>query len=582
MRSRLCLAVIAFLVLASCRTWNPAAPQHTQSGEPTVTQSLSTVRIPISANTAEIARAVQQSYAQKPVSAGRTGEINATLLVEKKITREQAEQVLVQAAIPGACEIKQVPRQVKTGVNCVADAVNCVVKLFHKCGQVCTDVFKTVTDAVKVCAADQAAVYRTEMKPVIDLQQAIMPTTIWVNHDIRLRDLQLTVNGNHASVTANFPITVWVDVSQGLLGANVTVKGALRCEAMVSASTGGDIHLTPEAKVDVGLTEFSMDWKNICIPGAVQAFDIAKYLSPTVLLGTAELKKVINKAILEKLNGAIQDASGQSLDFSAALQKAGTDLQSPRVVGRDAILLIHPSRILASDLVGSGTGAANTIQITVGIEAKPEIVLGQLPPQPTPTPIPFSMTDLGSQVFIDARGSVALSVAQEKLKVALDELISQKYADKKIEVSKIELYQSGPNIAIAVTVERTTGLFRELGTIYLLGTPELSVDGREVDITGIHFDVESKNVLLKVAAWLLDGRVEIYLEQHAKFSIAGQLTTVSQQLSNFSVKSPIGTLSGKISTIRPQGIWVANGSLWAEALASGEASFSLSPDAVIH
>jgi hypothetical protein len=176
----------AFLTIVFLSGCDPREPPETSGGQPNVTVEPSSIIIPISVRSAQLNAGLNQKFNSAPVFQGRTPELNAKLVVEEPITVERAEQVLVTAAVPGYCVIKKVPRTIVEHVKVGVETVKCALTPW-KWGNCARDVFRDVTrtvwDDVKECVADQAAVFKTVMKPVIELKENLLPTSVWINYE---------------------------------------------------------------------------------------------------------------------------------------------------------------------------------------------------------------------------------------------------------------------------------------------------------------------------------------------------------------------------------------------------------------
>ncbi|TNE98489.1 MAG: DUF4403 family protein, partial [Bacteroidetes bacterium] len=68
------------------------------------------------------------------------------------------------------------------------------------------------------------------------------------------------------------------------------------------------------------------------------------------------------------------------------------------------------------------------------------------------------------------------------------------------------------------------------GTVYLEAIPVYSTVEQELSLSEIHLTLESKNVLLKSAKWLLNGKLERSIEEHARFNFVKDIDKVNELL----------------------------------------------------
>lgn len=563
-------------LVAACNPWGAAAPPRTSVGERTVEVPDSLVRVPVQIRTAALTAAIMEAYRSRPLSEGRSPEISAKLLIDEGTVVEKMVDILVAPARPGECIIRQVPKQIVRRMKVGVEAYGCALKPWKwgNCWRdVIRDVTETVLEPVKECSQAVAELWRKELQPVLEVHERLFPTSIWVNHGLHLMGMEMAASGNRISLVGDLRLNVGVDMRQGALGARMTVKGALACESELTLKLDADVHITPEATLDVRIAKVDLDWRKACIPGAVEAFDLASLLNPTLLVGSRALGAGLNSVLRKELNRAIQENAADDLNFRDDLIRVTPRLREAHPIGDQLWLEVKPSKIVVSDVRGEGAGTANALTIDAGFVGRPLITAGS---RPTPAPggqIPFELSSGPTGIAIAVEGAVPLAQAQGQVSSALRKAVDERFAGQPFTTGQVELYQSGEKLVAGVDIQnRSSG--KTLGTVYLWATPALSDDRRSIRLSDVGFDVASRNVLVKSAAWLLDGLVEKTISDQS-IAIGGALDKLLQQNGAFSADINVGLLRGSAATLEPGAIWVGGDSLRAVLIARGEARIDL-------
>lgn len=516
------------------------------------------------------------TYRAKPLSEGRSPEISGKLLIEEGTMVEKLVDLMVSPARAGECIIRQVPKQIVRQVKVSVEVARCYINPF-KWGRCWRDVFKDVTETilepVRECGPDVAEVWTKQLQPVPELHERLFPTSIWVNHDLHLTDLTMLASGNRISMVGDLKLDVGIDLKQGALGASMTVKGALRCASELTLKLDADINVTPAAALEVTIADVKLDWRKACITGAVEAFDAASFLNPTLLLGSRGLGDLLSSVLRKELNRAIQEGAADDLNFRDDLIRATPKIREAHAIGDQLWLEVNPIKIVVSNVRGSGEGTANALTIDAGFVGRPRITSGPRPATGPDQPIPFELSTGPTNITLAVEGFVPLAAAQERVAVALRKALDDNFIGQPYTTGGVDLYQSGERLVVGVEI-RNRSSERILGTVYLWARPQLSDDRRAIQLKDVGFDVSSRNVLATTAAGLLDGLIEKTIADQ-EIPIGGAIDKLLQQNSAFSADINIGLLRGSATTITPAAIWVADGALRALVVARGEARIDL-------
>jgi hypothetical protein len=516
------------------------------------------------------------TYREKPLAEGRSPEISAKLLVDERVTVERAVEILISPAVPASCVIKRVPRTIKTTIKVGVESYGCALTPW-RWGKCWKDVFRevdqTVFDDVKECVEEQIAKYKTMMQPVIEIKEAVFPTSMWIDHDLLLRDLKITAQGKRLDIVGDLRLEVALDVKQGVLGANMTIKGALKCDTDLTLKAGAEVEITPEASLKVVLKDLDLDWRKACVPGAVEAIDIALLTNPVLLAQSKIIGELLNKILVSELNKVIRKSTEDDLNFRDDLLALAPKIRQPVAVGDDLWLEIRPKQIFISQLRSGGSGADNALIVDAGFIATPQLTYGKKPQDQPGGEIPFAIGQGPASFEIAARGGVSLRDAQTRVADELRGVVDQKFANQPYTVGTVELYQSGERLVVGVEFVKRSSKKRA-GIAYVWTRPRLLEDGQTIAFEQAEVDVETKNKLAKAAAWLLDGEIERRIGA-LRLDVGGPLRKLHEQNRSFSADVGIGTIVGTIAAVEPKGVWLADGSLNVWALAKGTAQIEV-------
>ncbi|MDA0943632.1 MAG: DUF4403 family protein [Bacteroidetes bacterium] len=218
------------------------------------------------------------------------------------------------------------------------------------------------------------------------------------------------------------------------------------------------------------------------------------------------------------------DSQVYALSFKAEVQDLWNTLAEPMQIDYVGELRLQPRAVSVSTINLNGT----TLQFNAGISAQPIIssIGGPKNPSPVPNLSPYK-SGSGFRVYTD------LKLDYDSLSCQiLTYMKGEKFGYKKdsVELSSLRLFptyqDSQTRLGIRVDVIGTKS-----GSLYLVGDPVFDNATRIVRLTNVDYDLQSKNVLLKSASWLLDETVRQNLEENLWFDV-GDLFTLTEESVN--------------------------------------------------
>ena len=248
-----------------------------------------------------------------------------------------------------------------------------------------------------------------------------------------------------------------------------------------------------------------------------------KALNPCKVSFGIDITDKLMNTVTPLMGGLCSEIDSQvyAISFKAEVQDLWNTLAEPMLIDYVGELRLQPKAVSVSTLNLNGT----TLRFRAGISAQPIISStgGPKTTSPVPNLSPYKPGS-GFRVYTD-------------LKLDYDSLSSQilaymkgeKFGYKKdsVELAGLRLFptyqDTSTRLGIRVDIQGT-----KAGSLYLVGDPEFDNATRIVRLTNVDYDLQSKNVLLKSASWLLDETVRKNLEENLWFEV-GDLFTLTEE-----------------------------------------------------
>ena len=163
---------------------------------------------------------------------------------------------------------------------------------------------------------------------------------------------------------------------------------------------------------------------------------------------------------------------------------------------------------------------------------------------------------------------------------SLSILINQQLKDSSIKINKHKFLfkecsvfnASNKKIGIKISFSG-----KKKGTLFLVGTPYYNSKNKVLSFPDLDFDIQTKNLLLKSAKWLLNKKVKDKMIAAAVFNLEAEINNIKKQINtalNQKYMSKI-TLSGSIDKIDIKQINLLENELFIRAIGTGSLKVSL-------
>lgn len=212
-------------------------------------------------------------------------------------------------------------------------------------------------------------------------------------------------------------------------------------------------------------------------------------------------------------------------------------------------MLVTPINLVIMPLESSG----RTIKTRIGINAYTETVTGVVPVAPAFTndiPKLKYVTSIPEEFQVALQSTIpyaeATRVAQSMFKNQTYKFQNDRY---QITVTDMDIYGNNDKLVVKLT---TTGDLT--GDVYLQGIPVYNPAKKQIELSNTQLDVKTKNVLVKVASWLVGGALEKKVQNEFAIPLEELMIfakeNVEKSINNEFVKGV--RLQGNLTSITPE------------------------------
>ena len=225
-------------------------------------------------------------------------------------------------------------------------------------------------------------------------------------------------------------------------------------------------------------------------------------------------------------------------------------------------LNLNPSAVSVSNLNMNGS----KLSLMLGLACAPVFSVGFIPSKPTVLPnLSNAMEQKGFNVYTD------LIANYNDLNILLNKQLAGKTFEIKgrnISVKNIQISGLG-NSKMAIKLEFNGA---KKGVVYLVGTPVFDSVKNTISIPDIKFDLKSRNVLLKMANWLLNDKLTDKIKAAAVFDINTILTQTKNSIQTQLNRNLTDNIQmyGKVNSMSLKNMITSSESLFLRVLTTGE------------
>jgi hypothetical protein len=283
--------------------------------------------------------------------------------------------------------------------------------------------------------------------------------------------------------------------------------------------------------------------------------------------------KILNSK-QEKLYATLDESISKNIEIKKNVLNAWNSAKQPYLLSAKyrTWLKITPQEIVMTPILCLG----NKVKSTIGIKASTETVIGEKPNYSIDSAIP----DLKIIPNVDNNFKVAILseiTYQEATKMLSDTMIGQEFSFQegkyKVKVVSIDLYGNEDKLIIKAGLEGSLN-----GVIFFSGIPFYDPQHKSLSLKGFDYEINTNNLLLKTAAWLLQSKLKKNMQSAFVFPIGDQIEQNRAEIQSFLNNKVIAkgiTLSGKIENIIPHKVFLNPNTIRSVIYADGKMSLSV-------
>lgn len=319
---------------------------------------------------------------------------------------------------------------------------------------------------------------------------------IWKSRAIELSE-------ENGVILSEIPLKIWAKVRYGtqFLGLNDTkeiyMDGVLYLES--------SYHLT-NWKLSTKSKIYDLRWnESPSIKVAGKLIPITYLITPTI--------RYFKQTIATQIDNAIDE----TCDFKPYVLDALETLSTPNLVHEEyetwfkliPIELYVTEAVLKNQKITLEMGLKCDMQTMVGMEPKNNYDASKIVLKP--------VSKMPEKVTVSV---AAVSTYQSASKIITKNFKGQEFASgkRKVAVQNVEIWQKDKKIIIALSLSGSLN-----GTIYLSGYPNFNALSKEIYFDELNYVLDTKNVLLKSANWLLQGTILNKIKESCRYSIQENL-----------------------------------------------------------
>jgi uncharacterized protein DUF4403 len=344
---------------------------------------------------------------------------------------------------------------------------------------------------------------------------------------VATRSGPITGGAENGKIALTLPFHVEADVKLKSLfkaKAHATAEGQAR--AVTSLSIGGAWQLVSHTQ------------------GSVQMSQAEVKLGP-IRAQLSDLWNHNDQHLSDPLFRTLDKRLPEEVKIKPAAAKLWARAFQPIRVGKkpQAWLLLSPQRAL----VGQPVAANGAITVSLGVEARARVVLGDRPADPASIP---PLPSPGRLSAPSNRFSFIVPVTlpyDEAAKLALARLQKKPphVGHTLVKFDTLEILPSGQDVIVSTRfcVSQSWdpfGWFDSCGQGYLRGVPRFDAATGEIRIENVHYDVATEGMLLSAMKYLAGGELAKALQQNLTFSVAKDLSKLDDE-----VKTALAKPQGK-------------------------------------
>ncbi len=370
----------------------------------------------------------------------------------------------------------------------------------------------------------------------------------------KTNDFKFSVKEN--TITCDLPVSVWVRTGYKKDLLITTAEGYYEATGDLIANVSIDFSVGKDWSIQTKTMINKHTWtKTPTIKTAIANIPVTT------------LANIAVRALKPKMTAAVDKAIAEDTKLRETMTQTWKDLQDPILVDKDydLWLKITPQSIFSTPIAGTG----NNLLLNLGLMGMVETNMGSryfAPSIPSDLPEYKVVKSIKPDFSLHSNITVSYHKMEE---IAKGIVVGQEFSQggKKVKVEGIHIYGQDDLLVAQVAVSGSAN-----GSVFCVGKPVFDNATQSVKITNFDFAMDTKNVLLKSANWLMHKSflkmIEPMLTISMKPEMDDMLKTANATLKNYEVQKGV-TLSGSLKNILINDINITKDGLVVSGNANG-------------
>ncbi|HOI88313.1 MAG TPA: DUF4403 family protein [Lentimicrobium sp.] len=328
------------------------------------------------------------------------------------------------------------------------------------------------------------------------------------------------------------PVKLWIKAGFKTTRLGITLSDYRELSGALVMTFRTSVTLKPDWTLETNTTSTGYEWLEEPV------IKVAGFNVPVKFIADQVLKHNLNT-----IGKSIDKSVKQYLDLKPYMEQVWQEMNKPVMLSEQykLWLVVEPSGLHASQIIAVNS----VIKIQAGITSTIEAFAGRKPETRLAAPLP----ELQIVKKADNRAIVHTSVElpfEELNAVAASYLKGQSFSQgrKRVTIEGLNVYGSGRRLIAEAIL---SGSFK--GKVYLSGIPAFNPSDSTLFLKDFDFDVSTRNVLHKSAAWLIQGGFPNLLKKHMVWPLSEDIRVLASTI-NTSFReyrlSEVITLNGEV------------------------------------
>jgi hypothetical protein len=377
---------------------------------------------------------------------------------------------------------------------------------------------------------------------------------VWKNGDIKFTAVRNDI------FDYSVPLKVWANYQVNVFGIkqdkSTTFEMNLRFSSKFFIASTWQMQTQTTPKGFDFVSEPKVSFSSITVP-------ITPIISKIISNNHTMFARLIDKSV------------NDNMSIKPYVLDAWNSVRTPYLVSEEyqTWMQITPLAILMEPLKSDG----RIIRSKIGFRAYTETTTGITPTKPEPVqdiPNLKYTKDIPEEFQVSLKSTISYA---EAAKIAKKMFVGETYKFKndkyEINITEMEVYGSQEKMVIELTTKGDLN-----GIIYLEGVPFYNPVSNAIQLANTELNLKTRNVLIKMASWILEGTLEKKIQQEFTIPLAETIASTKKSIEeSFSTEWMKGVKTTcRISTIQPEKVTLTPDGISTMVKATGSVNLNVS------